>query len=115
MSLRRLIAHDLVRYEGRRRSINRLRARGLIEHAVAWLAPAQLGKIDLGLATAHSAPPLADKLMGDSDPLIMPLSEGPLRGRTVTPLHPSAPLAAKNDPKPRCESCERVCEGRRPH
>ena len=95
LRIRSLIAEDVG--EGRR--INRVLARDLFAHGVRWIAPARIGKVTLGLPTAHAAPPLADRLSGDADPLVMPLDEGPMRGRSVTPLHPSAAVAASKDKK----------------
>ena len=99
MSLQRLTAHALLRESDGKRQINRLVARDLFERAIQWIAPAVVGGFELGLATAHAASPLADKLRSDSDPVVMPIAEGPFRGRAVTPLHPAAPGAARSDPK----------------
>jgi DNA-binding transcriptional ArsR family regulator len=100
ISLRRLVSHGLLRIapDGSRQ-VNRLAARELLERAIRWIAPAVIGPFELGLETAYAAAPLAQRLIGDSDPLVMPLPEGPVRGRAVKPLHPGAPTAAKNDPK----------------
>lgn len=99
VSLQRLTAHALLREGQGSRQINRLVARDLLEKAIQWIAPAVVGGFELGLATAHAGPPLANKLRGDSDPMVMPIAEGPVRGRAVTPLHPAAPGAARSDPK----------------
>jgi hypothetical protein len=100
ISIRRLISFGLLREDAEgRRHVNRIAARDLLENAIRWVVPADIGPIELGLATAHAAPPLAGRLIGDPDPLVMPLPEGPVRGRSVSPLHPSAPFAARNDPK----------------
>jgi len=99
VSIQRLKAHALLREEGSGRQINRLAARDLFEKAIQWIAPAVVGQFVLGLATAHAAPPLADKLRSDEDVVVMPVAEGPCRGRAVTPLHPAAPAAAGRDHK----------------
>ena len=96
-SMERLVAHGVLVAEPDGKRVNRLVARELFSHGVRWIAPAKPGKIVLGLATAHTAPPLANQLPGDVDPVVIPLEEGPVRGRAVTPIHPSAPAAAKND------------------
>ena len=64
---------------------------------VDGLARASFFYEELGLPTAHAAGPLAGKLVGDADPLVMPLAHGPMRGRAVTPLHALAPEAAAKD------------------
>jgi len=99
VSLQRLKAHALVREGTGGRQVNRLAARALFERAVQWLAPAVIGPYELGLATAHAARPLTDKLRSDEDPVVMAVPEGPCRGRAVTPLHPAAPAAAMRDSK----------------
>jgi len=98
-SMKRLVAQSLVVVGPDGRRVNRLNARDLFVHGVRWLAPAKVGKVVLGLPTAHAASPLASLLPGDVDPVVIPLEEGPVRGRSVTPIHPSAPAAAKNDQK----------------
>jgi hypothetical protein len=99
VSLQRLSAHGLLREAEGKRKVNRLVTRDLFATAVQWIAPAIVGGFELGLPTAHAAPPLVDKMRGDADPVVMAFAEGPCRGRKVTPLHPRAPQAAKTDPK----------------
>jgi len=98
LSLRRLEASKLIgEVEGKRR-VMRIALWDLLEHGARWIAPGEIGDFELGLPTSHTAEPLASQLMGDSDPLVMPLPHGPMRGRAVTPIHPQAPhAAAKND------------------
>jgi hypothetical protein len=99
LSMHRLEALGLLRNEGDHRHINKLALRQCLEHAVRWIAPAEVRGSRLGLLTAHAAPPLASKLIGGDDPVVIPLPHGPARGRAVTPLHPLAPRAAARDPK----------------
>ncbi len=97
-SLHRLRARELLRKVESGRQLNRLALRDCLEHAARWIAPAEIGDYELGLPTAHASEPLSGKLLGDADPLVMPLAHGPVRGRAVTPLHPLAPKAAQRDP-----------------
>lgn len=96
-SLNRLIALGLVKEEEGARRVNKLAFRDLLENAIRWVAPAKLGDFELGLPTAQSADVLAEKLVADADPVVMPLPHGPMRGRAVSPLHPLAPKAAARD------------------
>jgi hypothetical protein len=98
-SLKRLVALDLIKEGPNGRHVNRIALRDCFEHAARWIAPAKVGDFELGLPTAHTAPMLADKLLGGADPVVMPLAHGPVRGRAVPPLHPLAPKAASADPK----------------
>jgi hypothetical protein len=99
-SLQRLRELDLVKDDplhGRR--VNKLLLRDCLEHAARWIAPAHVGDFELGLPTAHAMDSLRQKLLGDDDPVVIPLPHGPMRGRAVSPLHPLAPAAAARDPK----------------
>jgi hypothetical protein len=99
-SLHRLRELDLVKdAPGGGRRVNRMLLRDCLEQAARWIAPAKIGDFELGLPTAHSAEPLREKLVGDDDPVVIPLPHGPVRGRAVPPLHPLAPAAAAKDPK----------------
>lgn len=95
-SLQRLQKLGLIR---KGHQVNKLALRDCLEHASRWIAPATVGDYELGLLTAHAEPSMAGKFSGDDDPMVIPLPHGPDRGRAVTPLHPSAPAAAKKDPK----------------
>jgi hypothetical protein len=96
LSLHRLHALGLLRDDGQ---VNKLALRDCLQHAVRWIAPAEVGDFELGLLTAHAAPSMAAKLSGDDDPLVIPLPHGPKRGRAVTPIHRAAPAAAAKDAK----------------
>jgi hypothetical protein len=99
-SIRRLRALDLVKDdEAGNRRVNKLALRACLEHAVRWIAPARVGNFELGLPTAHASVGFGERFTGDEDPVIMPLPHGPMRGRTVSPLHPLAPRAASRDAK----------------
>ena len=99
LSLKRLAAYRIVREVGGLRRLQRIGVRDLVEAGARWIAPGEIGDIELGLFTSHAAEPLAHHLMGDPDPLVMPLPRGPDRGRAVTPIHPAAPRAAARDEK----------------
>ena len=99
LSLRRLAGVGLLKGDGAARRINRVAVRSLLEHSLRWIAPGTIGNWELGLPTAHAAGVLSAGLVGDADPLVIPLHHGPMRGRAVTPIHPRAPQAAGKDPK----------------
>lgn len=72
----------------------------LLVHGVKYVFPARHGSESIGLPTAHAAPPL-NKIMttGDSPLPVWPHQEGTVRGQALYPLYPSAPDAARRDPK----------------
>jgi DNA-binding transcriptional ArsR family regulator len=97
-SLRRLTDARLLIGERKDRRLVRLAARDLLVHGVRYLFPARLDGYALGLPTAHSYPAIADQLLPGDETVIIPLPEGPQRGRVLQPIHPRAPAAAAGDP-----------------
>lgn len=71
-----------------------------LAHGVRHAFFAQPGRMVRGTPTAHSAPPLAARLRGgDEPPLVWPDAKGQERGQAVDPLYPSAPEAARRNPR----------------
>jgi hypothetical protein len=79
----------------------RVALREFLVHGARYaFAPERLG-LTRGLPTAHAAPALAARLaLGADDlPLVWPDAEGEVRGEGLEPLYPSAPTAARHDPR----------------
>lgn len=69
-------------------------------HGLKYVYPIQPGPLNRGIPTAHSASPLAGKIVSeDSDQYVWPDKNGYRRGQAIEPLYASVPLAVKNDPK----------------
>lgn len=67
-------------------------------HGVRYAFAASPGRIVRGMPTGHSAPPLDAMLQADGDPpLVWADAEGGVRGRSVEPLYPSVPGAARRN------------------
>lgn len=66
-------------------------------HGLRFVFPVQLGATMHGIATAHSALPLSELIVGQ-EPYIWPFVDGPVRGPSIIPLIPSVPRAALADP-----------------
>ena len=71
-----------------------------IVHGLKYVYPVQPGPLCRGIPTAHSAPPLAGKMVSnEADEYVWPDDRGDRRGQAITPLYESAPQAAKKDPR----------------
>src|SRR5690606_7125175 len=69
-------------------------------YGVPFVFPTRPGPIERGMPTSHSAAPLNQRIRSNpDDQYVWPDAEGRLKGHSITPLYPSAPLAAKRDPK----------------
>lgn len=78
--------------------LSRISLQELLVHGARYIFPPQVGGWVLGLPTAYSYEEIAGQLTPGGDPLVMPLAEGPQRGRSLSPIHPRAPQAAARDP-----------------
>lgn len=71
-----------------------------LEHGVRYAFFAQPGKIVRGMPTAHSAPPLANRIQAsDEPPFVWPDPEGAVRGQAVEPLYSTVPQVARRSPE----------------
>lgn len=70
----------------------------VVIQAAKYVFPVQLGGIQRGVSTAHSASPLKERIAGNEEPIVWAFSEGSLRGATVEPIYKTAPMAAMCDP-----------------
>jgi len=78
--------------------VNRSGLLELLLHGLRYVFPAQKGAMTRGVPTAYAAPPLHNQIAPDGEPVpVWPYAEGTVRGYSFSPLHKSAPLAARDD------------------
>jgi hypothetical protein len=76
----------------------RVNALEFLIHGLKYVFPAEIGPMSRGMPTAHSAPPLAKRIVSsDREKYVWPASEGEERGQSIAPLYSSAPFAASKD------------------
>lgn len=69
-----------------------------LEHGLKYVYPVQPGPVCRGIPTAHSAQPLAKRIVSDpDDQYVWPWADGEMRGQGIMPLYESVPLAAQKD------------------
>lgn len=98
-SLQRAAASDLYDPQQRRPKLRNLEE--FILHGLKYAFPAKRGSLTRGIPTSYAAPPLAKHFhepLADNPP-VWPLTQGSVAGYEISPLYPSAPKAAKLDPK----------------
>jgi hypothetical protein len=96
--LRRLASSHL--YVADERRVVRASLRDFLLHGLRYVFPAQLGILGVGMPTAYSAKPLAEKLrLGADDGVVWSMQDARFsaRGHVIEPLFRSAPLAAAED------------------
>lgn len=72
--------------------------RELLQHGLPYLLVVEHGGMVRGIPTAHAAPPLNAQIMDNEPPPVWPDAQGEVRGLSFSPIHKSAPEAARNDP-----------------
>jgi hypothetical protein len=67
-------------------------------HGIQYVFVPERGELTRGMPTAHAAPVMLDKVVADDEPPpVWPYPEGEVRGIGFSPLHKSAPVAARQD------------------
>lgn len=67
-------------------------------HGLKYVFPARPGAVSRGMPTAHSAAPLAGKIVFSNDDLyVWPCDTGKARGQAIAPLYANVPQAAEKD------------------
>ena len=67
-------------------------------HGIQYVFVPERGELTRGVPTAHAAPLLLEKVVPDGEPPpVWPHPEGEVRGIGFSPLHKSAPAAARQD------------------
>ncbi|MFT3926381.1 MAG: hypothetical protein QM778_27805 [Myxococcales bacterium] len=93
-------AHSGLYNRSERRPIRAALEEFVLHGARYAYAPVRAG-VARGVPTSHAAPVLAGKIVSSSDDLapVWADEEGSVRGESIEPLYPSAPRAAREDPK----------------
>ena len=71
-----------------------------IVRGALYAYPPVRGAVTIGMPTAHAVAPLKDLVVGNNEiPPVWPDPAGKVRGQALLPLYPSAPRAARDDPR----------------
>ena len=80
-----------------KKRVNILGLQEFLIHGVAYVFPAQAGRIGRGIPTYVSASPLKEQLAANADTYVWHHVRGTARGQQIEPLYPSVPEAALRD------------------
>ena len=81
---------------GDKRKLKALSLLDFLRSGLQYVYPQQPGAMVRGIVTAHSAPPLRDKIVS-TEPYVWPFAKGSVRGQSIEPLHPKIPNACLKD------------------
>jgi len=80
-----------------KKRVNVLALQEFLIHGVAYVFPAQAGRIGRGVPTYVSASPLKELLAANADTYVWHHVRGTARGQQIEPLYPSVPEAVLRD------------------
>jgi len=68
-------------------------------YGVRYVFPTEPSKIVRGIATAHSALPLSQFIVSQTDVYVWEYEEGDIRGQAIEPLYAKIPIIVQQSPK----------------
>lgn len=80
-----------------KKRVNTLALQEFMEHGLAYVFPAETGRIIRGVPTYVSASPLKEQITNVTEQYVWRYAKGEARGQLVEPLYPSVPEAALRD------------------
>jgi len=80
------------------KQVMRLALMDFLQYGISYVFPQKPGAIVRGIATAHSAPPLNNKIISN-DNYVWPYAKGNTKGQAINPLFKSLPEAIEKDEK----------------
>lgn len=78
------------------KKVNILNFLELLEHGIKYIFPQRPGAVVRGIATAHAAAPLKDKIVSE-EIYVWPYAHGSVRGQSIEPLYKTVPKVALQD------------------
>lgn len=83
--------------DARKRIVNILALEEFLVHGLKYVFPVQPQGVVRGVATAISALPMREKIVGGKEQYVWPCSHGNMRGVAITPLYKTVPESVAND------------------
>lgn len=80
-----------------KKQVNTLALQEFMVHGLAYVFPAETGRIIRGVPTYVSASPIKEQITNTADQFVWRCAKGDTRGQLVKPLYPSVPEAALRD------------------
>jgi hypothetical protein len=79
-------------------SVNKLALREFLIYGLKYVFPPQVGYSTRGIATAHSAPPVCDRIAKGNETYVWQYYKGTKRGSAIVPLYDKIPRFIEQEP-----------------
>lgn len=83
--------------DSKKRKVNISSFTEFLIYGLKYVFPAEPGSMVKGIPTAHSASPIKEQILSDTDVYVWPNSKGSQRGQAIAPLYKTLPVLAKED------------------
>lgn len=80
-----------------KKKVNVLALQEFLVHGIAYVFPAEAGRVGRGVPTYVSASPIQESLANGSENYVWHYTKGTSRGQQIEPLYPTVPEAALRD------------------
>lgn len=80
-----------------KKRVNTLALQEFMVHGLAYVFPAETGRVIRGVPTYVSASPIKEQVANTADQYVWRYAKGEARGQMIEPLYPSVPEAALRD------------------
>jgi DNA-binding Lrp family transcriptional regulator len=87
-----LVSNDKMR-------VNKLALRDFLIYGLRYVFPPQPGNSTRGIATAHSAPPVSQRIAKNGENYVWKYYKGTRRGNSIEPLYDKIPKIVENQPE----------------
>lgn len=84
-------------YHKNSKTVHRAALLEFLIYGLKYVFPAELGKVTKGIPTAHSAAPLTQYIVSESDIYVWQSAYGTVRGQSITPLYATVPQLVQED------------------
>jgi DNA-binding Lrp family transcriptional regulator len=82
-----------------KKRINKLALRDFLIYGLKYVFPPQPGSSTRGIATAHSAPPVNQRIVESGENYVWKYYKGTRRGNSIVPLYDKIPKIVENQPE----------------
>lgn len=83
--------------DGKKKSVNLNSFKEFLIYGLKYVFPVEPGAIVRGMPTAHSAPPISEKISQGEELYVWPYAKGIKRGQAIEPLYKTVPEVVQKD------------------
>lgn len=83
--------------DGSKKTIHILALKEFLLYGLKYVFPVEPGPVVRGIPTAHSAPPVSEKIVSGNEVFVWEYKKGDIRGQSIDPLYKTVPEIVHSD------------------